>query len=273
MITLSMSAIHTYLRCPKKFQLRYIQGWEDNRPEKAALAQGTAFHAYMEQYAKKQLGVPLNEINWATPMGEVALGYIITKGFPPYADILSVDDPQFVHIVPGVRLRTTFDLVYTRGDQLIVRDYKTFDRAPSLDVDLDFQSRTYLWAARQIWPGFRTYIFEHEHVRRTQPNIIKDKSGGRWTPSECYLRSQLILSAEETEEDGRELRNVIHDILKLIETKSQMWFRVPLKGGGYDQCTSCFVKEVCKAEKQGTLNNEAAYLSLASKKDTIYDGV
>lgn len=268
-ITLSMSAIATFNRCPKKFQLRYLLGWEDDKPEKEALALGTSFHGNMEHYAKKLAGMPYEQLDWATPMGEVAIGYIQSCFFPKGEDILSVDDPHYIQVLPGIRLRTTFDLVYTEGLMLVVRDYKTFDRAPSLDIDLDFQARVYLWAAMQLWPGFLIYRFEHEYVRRCLPNVPKDKAGNCWTPDDCYKRQSMILNENQIEEDGVELLQTIADIRREI-IFPRIWKRVNLKGGGYDQCASCPVKELCKAEKQGNLNNESDYLALAVRKDTIY---
>lgn len=268
--TLSMSAVATYLRCPNKFKLRYLEGWEDIRAERPALADGTAFHNYMEHYAKgiKDPSYRM-DLDWATPMGEVAIGYLTYSDFPQ--DIISADDAQFVQIFPNCRLRTTFDLVYTNGNMLVIRDYKTFDRAPSLDIDLDFQARVYLWAAKQIWPGYEVYMFEHIYVRRTLPHIVKDKSGGKWEAADCYKRQQMILSAEEVEADGLELKQTINDILTYEASPKRIWTRVPLKGGGYDQCTSCSVKELCKADKLRYLHEISDYEALAERKDTVYD--
>lgn len=269
-ITLSMSAIHTFLRCPKKFDIYNVRGWADDKPESEALTQGTHFHAYMQQYAKKCQGVPYEYLDWATPMGEIAIAYIKYRGFPKNA-VLSADDPHYINLFPNVLLRTTFDLVYDMGDMLVIRDYKTFERAPSMDIDLDFQARTYLAAASIIWPDYETYMFEHEYVRRTLPNVPKDKSGNKWSESDCYKQQQMILTKDEMAEDWEELGFAAASIISLLEEVDTHWLRVPLKGGGYDDCSHCPIKNLCKAEKQGNLNTESDYLALAVKRETIYD--
>jgi hypothetical protein len=104
-----MSNIQMYLRCAKKFKLRAVEGWEDYAPEKQVLIDGTAFHAYMEYAAKKQMGVVQEGVNWATPMGEIARGYLEHQLLPE--NLMSADEAHYIQLSPDVRLRCTFDLV------------------------------------------------------------------------------------------------------------------------------------------------------------------
>ena len=263
MLTLSMSAVQAYQRCPKKFSIQYLMGYEDAREEKEALAQGTSIHKLLELAAK---GLPWEDHG---SMNEVAACYLQHNPLPD--GIISADDPQYVELTDlNVRLRTTFDLVYVEGDMLVVRDYKTFDRAPSLDVERNFQARCYLWAATQIWPGFEVYKFEHEYIRRTPPFVPKDQKKNVWFPKDCYIRSTLVLRGDSLVEDAEEIQEWVKEILRSIE-HSDRWKRVYLNGGGYDGCNSCSVKNLCFAQSQGELDPQTLQLIGQKTDRSIFD--
>jgi PD-(D/E)XK nuclease superfamily len=264
-ITLSMSAIQTYQRCPMKFSIQQLAGLEDIRPESEALKSGTTIHRLLELAAK---GLPWEEDG---PMNEVVADYLKYNPLPK--NILSADDPQYVHLKDfNVRIRTTFDLVYSEDNMLVIRDYKSFANAPSLDIERNFQARCYVWAATQIWPDYEVYKFEHEYIRRTPPFVPKDKKGSCWTPSDCYISASLVLTKEAVEEDARELRAWVEEIMHNIEYRDR-WKKVYLNGGGYDSCSSCSTKNLCLAKSSGNFDSQTINLIGMKTDRGVYDAV
>lgn len=245
---LSMSAINTFKRCPKKFELMYVKGLEDRRPLKSSMEQGTTLHKLLELKAKKE--------PWPADcpsMIDVAVEYL--RHFPLPDNILSIDTPHLTPIYEDVVLQTSFDLVYEENGILVIRDYKSFDKSPTRNIGLDFQARTYIGAAIRIWPGYKGYRFEHEYIRRTPPNVPKDKAGNSWAPHECYIRDPIVYAEHEVVDDWEELESWVKSILANYRF-NERWRRIDLKGGGYEQCTSCFVKNLCNADKMNSLDKQ-----------------
>jgi CRISPR/Cas system-associated exonuclease Cas4 (RecB family) len=258
-IVLSMSAISTYQRCRKKFKLSYVEGMEDaDLVPSEALEKGTSFHKHMEDYYLNPKGAEQNE------MSEVAREFIKRRPMPDikdvlqYGDVYAVDKP-FLYKLPyysSVYLRCSFDLAYRSNDIFVIRDYKTFSRAPSFNIDLDFQGRMYLAFASKLWgPG--TYKFEHEMVRTEAPGTAHgNKPVKYWTEEECYFHHSMILPKEEMEDDWQEILSLVDEIVNKLDDPCSRYQRSPQKGGGYMDCSSCNVKNLCIAQKQGNLDSD-----------------
>lgn len=236
----SMSAIHTFKRCPKQFQIKY-KWLLDGTKESPALAYGTSFHKLMQQRAK---GIEWDRTAVDPAVLDVAQTFLEYNSFP--TNIVSADDPYYIN-VEGTWIRITPDLVYLRNDVYVIRDWKTFEKWPSNDADLDFQAHVYL-ALMQKHFGKKHYVeFEHVYVRKTPPYVPKDKAGNSWLPGECYRTDPLIPSQVELDKAYAEL---VFDLQMMQQAdKASTYTRTALKGGGYMDCERCSVKEICKADK------------------------
>ena len=237
MKVLSSSAIAAYKRCPKSYELGYVMGLEPFGTSTTALEQGSEVHRML---AEATCGAFVLD---GVGMGEVVDTYLAVNHLPN--KILHVEEPVYTEILPGVYIRTTFDLVYEREDGVIVgRDYKTFDRAPSLDIDLDFQGRIYIAALMRKYPG-RDVEFEYEYIRRVPPGTKNSK--GVWSNEECYLNIPLVISKQEAEQLWTETQWVVEKML--ADEERHQFARHDLKVGPHS-CGSCFFRDLCKAELQ-----------------------
>jgi hypothetical protein len=197
-------------------------------------------------------------------MGEVARAYLKHRNFPSNT---KVEEPIYVEFLSGIYVRGTCDLTYkTEDGTLVVRDWKTFARLPSLDSDLDFQARLYIALVMRQYKTSKVR-FEHEYVRRTCPFIPKDKAGNVWQPEDCYLTESIVVSLREAATIVQEVKWELENLLRTRYTGQ--YTRTNLKGGGYDSCASCSVKEICKAElTNGELNDYSLY-GISRKRDPI----
>jgi RecB family exonuclease len=235
---LSSSSIKTFKDCRMAYRYGYELGLEPTGTEKAVVSFGTAFHQAIAAVARGA-----NEYECADPdVGATVAAYLKHKPLP--ADILAVEDGfWFTHDDhPDVSIRCTFDLVYRREDgTIVVRDYKTFSKSPTLDLDLDYQGRFYLAAAMRHY-GTKQVEFEYEYVRQSLTHV----NGSPWFVDEMYLTYPLVISDQEAETMWRETGFVVEDILTTRRRGS--WYRSDKKGFG--GCPSCFYKNICKAENQ-----------------------
>jgi CRISPR/Cas system-associated exonuclease Cas4 (RecB family) len=258
-LVLSMSAISTFLRCKKKYEIQY-EKLLDGIKENEAMAEGTAFHSIMARYARGE------GVGDKSPMGVVAKIYLEHKAFP--SDIVLVEEPIYIQFLEGVYIRGTCDLIYKDEDgTLVIRDWKTFARLPSLDADLDFQARLYIALVMHKYKTSNVR-FEHVYVRKTPPGIPKDKAGNCWTPEECYITPPpILMSLHEVmtlvQEVKWELENVLYT------RKHGRYSRSPQKGGGWQDCSFCSVKEICKAELTLGELTESALYGISRKREPV----
>jgi hypothetical protein len=221
---------------------------------------GSDFHRWIELAAKKGVEA-LCAAQERDEMWEVANTYLAHRPLPE--GILGAEEPLYTQILAGVYLRTTFDLVYQKGSELVARDYKTFAAWPSLDHDLDFQARIYLACLGRAFPG-RNVQFEHEMVRRTPPGVAHNKKGEVWSPEECYRTDTLVCSQVELDLLWEETKEVVQDLLRARRRYSEghksAFYREDLKGN-FQGCESCFQRELCKSEAQtGHLDDQTIAL-------------
>ena len=257
-LVLSMSAVSTWMRCKKKYQYQY-EMLLDGVKENEAMAEGTAFHSIMADYART------GKIPDDSPMGDVARIYLQHRKMP--ADIVLIEDPIYIEFLEGVYIRGTCDLIYRDQDgALVIRDWKTFARLPSLDSDLDFQARLYIALVMRKYRASNVR-FEHEYVRRTPPGVPKDKAGNCWSPEDCYLTASISASIRETMTIVQEVKWELETLLKTRENGN--YTRTNLKGGGYDACSACSVKEICKAELSTGELDESTLYGISRKREPI----
>lgn len=244
-LVVSSSSLKAYKDCRKMYDLGYERMFDPNATNNA-VEQGSSFHKIIAELA---LGVD-GHVPEEGEMLDVALAYVKHRPLPH--EIIYVEEPIYTRIDEHTWLRCTFDLVYRDGDEYVGRDYKTFEREPNYDVDLDFQGRIYLSALREHFKSERVR-FEYENVRRTPPGVPHNKRGDCWTPEDCYITIPLIIPQHEMDTLWEETRWVIEDIRRTQENGH--WYRQDRKGWG--GCSSCFYRFLCKAEvQQGELDQQ-----------------
>ncbi|MBC7237541.1 MAG: PD-(D/E)XK nuclease family protein, partial [Chloroflexi bacterium] len=153
----SQHSLNTYLRCPHRFWLKYIQRqpWpmpeeEDPRAYQEHLLRGTVFHQWL---VRRHLGMDMEPIVAACPDLE------LRRWWQALQDLDESDLPQGLRevelplVVPlGVySLYARFDLLAVelgeRGAEAVVVDWKTLPSLPSLRTLRErVQTRVYLYA-------------------------------------------------------------------------------------------------------------------------------
>ena len=270
-LVVSSSAIAAYKNCPKAYDLGYRRGLIPPVHSTEAMEHGTSFHEYVAAAARGEF--PSTKIIEGDPMLEVALHYlkhnplpknVITVEKPIYTQLLGRDYRDWSDAYPDVYLRTTFDLVYLDGNVIRARDYKTFEKQPSLDLDLDFQGRIYIAALMREFPR-QSIEFEYEYVRRVPPGT--NNSRGVWTPDTCYLRFPLVISKREADTLWSESQWVAYRMLE--DTAYSQFWRSDRKG--WNGCGSCFFRHLCKAElEHGELDDQMlAHLALPERREPL----
>jgi hypothetical protein len=253
-LVLSYSALNTYRRCPKNFELSYERRIIPRKHSEAADL-GTALHEILAG-AARDASVE-NHLRAASPeqldgMFLVASAYLKHKPIP--REVIAIEEPYYTRLIRGVWLRTTFDLVYRDESGWVVgRDYKSFEKAPALDVDLDFQGGIYVAALQRAFPDAIGHRFEYEYIRRVPPGT--KNSTGVWRPDECYINVPVVQPRRE---------------LDVLWAETQEWARTILRArmrGSFPRagtrkefgspCLGCFQLDLCKAEMQhGTLDDQ-----------------
>ena len=270
-VVFSSSAIAAFKRCPKSFQLGYEMGLEPSTTIKQYVHDGSSFHAIMAAESKGE--------SWGDVFGgdmlDVAAAYLRARPRPE--NRLMIEEPLYTLLAgpsnstldwyePDIYIRTTFDLVYQREDGTIVgRDYKTFEKSPTLDLDLDFQGRVYVAALQRRYPECPVE-FEYEYVRRVPPGTKNSK--GFWTPQDCYLTFPLVISKREADAVWEETQWVAEAMLQARE-RNRYW-RTDLKGSSPFTCGSCFYRDLCKAElEHGELTDQDLAILAPTRKEPI----
>ena len=264
---ISMSGLQAFKRCRKSFDLGYVRNYEPLKvPE--PVTQGADIHRHLAAMATGAYDV-LAKVEQGDEMAAIAWAYGAAKPIPTGAAVISVEDPFFRVLIepssngdPGVIVRCTFDLAYKAGQHVVLRDYKSFDRAPTLHVDLDFQGRLYSAFGMRYFKTTHVF-FEYEYIRRILPHVPRGKTGGNFTQDECYVNVQLILSEREADALWEETRECAYDLVRALVEKRL--YRTDLKAGPH-ACSSCFYRHGCVAEvQQGVLTKETAEMFFSTR--------
>jgi hypothetical protein len=266
-LVLSYSAIDLFRKCRKAYELGYELGIDTGSSD--AAQKGTDFHKYAEIAAKHKIDGTLSAedreyLHSDNPMGEVWKAY---KAHRPLPDaIIFAERPIYLKIFGHVWLRVTLDLVYHGDFAITGRDYKTFEKAPTLDVDLDFQGRLYVAALMRY---FKTdsIEFEYEYVRRVTPGTKNSK--GVWTENECYITEPVVIGREEADRVWDDMIETVKDIMRARRGQSTFYRSGKRKEFG-SPCMSCWYTDLCKADNQyGFLDDETIALLSSGKRDPV----
>jgi hypothetical protein len=280
-LVLSSTSLASYKRCPKAYQLQYVL-MRDTPKVSDAIEDGRSFHVFIDKLAKGELSEKDLELD-SDPMAQVAFHYVRYKPLPENV-VGNSELAVWARLLPNVLLRCTFDIIYMEDGWLVAGDYKTFDKLPHHDPDLDFQGGLYLaqLAHTKQWSGYKDVRFEWKYVRRVPPGTKNSK--GVWTVDECYPHSTpLILPKHEIDSIWRDAQETATEMLRKLEfvnpadimRNPSPWTRTYLKGSGPHTCNGCFVKEMCKYErKYGSLDDSTiSFVSIPRKPLEVPEGV
>jgi hypothetical protein len=270
-LVISSSGLSAYRRCPKSFQLQYEWGGSGLQYNGVPgyVTDGADFHMFAATAAKfyrgdKDLPEDYDDMQVNQAMYNVFSHWMGQRGqkeFEAMQEILHVDEEPILTLLyevdwktygvgTGLKvyLRTTFDLVYRDTDDwIVIRDYKTFEKMPSLDADLDFQARGYIAAIMKKYHT-RKVRFEHVYIRRVPPGT--KNSRGFWSENECYVYAPIVIGADEAKRVWAEAQATVEAIVRTRELGGAHWWRTDLKGKSPFTCGSCFMKEPCKLEME-----------------------
>ena len=257
-ILLSSSSLASFMRCRKQYYYQYELLLDGGQTD--AMATGTSVHKELEQAAVEG---PFYE------GGPIVAPYLEEHPLPE--NIISAETPTWIKLLDknsatetDVWLRCTFDLVYRKGDEVVIRDYKTFSRAPSLDADLDFQGKLYTTVGHKLWGDCH---FEYEYIRSTPPGVVKDKSGGMWTPEECYFNVPVYADTPEIDSLWQDAQDIARDLVRARQ--EGRWYRQPRRSLNGVMCGDCMLKTVCESDfMQGGLDPQNIEL-LANKRKPL----
>lgn len=297
----SMSQISTYIDCKKKYQLGYEMLLEPKPNPDRPMFKGTEFHK-VAAYQTTQMWPHLPKMenpDVSEEAQELWLAWWQHRGITKHdrkRRVLGVESPIYVPVgvqtnTPGqdVYLRCTFDEIYLDKEGWIVGlDYKTFERDSSPDEELDFQGRIYLASLARMFPTYNIR-FEYERIRQSNPGTPRgsattlrceegvwwqyNKAGDKrkraelWTVEECYATIDLLATKDEQDMLWDETKFNIMELLvrqRAAQTIPGAWGRTTNKS----TCQFCYYKGLCKAELQGTLDDQTIEL-LANRRDPL----
>lgn len=235
------SALVLFRRCRKAYQLGYEE--RINPGTSAAAADGSSIHAHLESFAKTGNVLPADPGDEL--MQEVAIEYINNRGLS--GQTLLVEEPMYTKLLPNVYLRTTLDRVYRStdvNDTVVGVDYKTFEKAPTFDLELDPQGGLYVAA---LMRKYKTddVRFEYEYIRRVPPGSKNSK--GFWSVDDCYKRAEIIISRREADLFWDDAVDTAKDMLRA--RKEGRFYRSGTRVEFGSPCLGCFYIDLCKAEK------------------------
>ena len=280
-VVISMSDFQAFLRCRKLFQLGNVL-WRSPNASNAAVEDGSRIHSVLHDVAEKKMkpaDIVAKHGGPEDPMLLIAGAYLNNR--PLQGNTLLLEQSIYTLIIdeddafpgsPSVYMRTTFDRVFEDDDGWINGvDYKSFERAPSLEDDWNFQFRRYTGALMHHFKTDRV-LFRVEYIRRALPGSPRgawdieddgeyysvDAKGKRtkkekWKVEDCYITNEIAMSVKEVEEMWDETRDIARDILRVVMVDHR-FYRTPLTAGPHS-CGTCFMREPCLAElRQGRLS-------------------
>jgi len=269
-LILSSSSLKLFRNCREAYKLGYVYNLDPIGTESEAVENGTAIHKYLEMAAKGQMSW-MKDLYEKDSNATVAIKFLYHHPLPENI-IMAEDREFFVKLLDDdTWIRCTFDLVYERNGEIVIRDYKTFSRAPSLNLDLDFQARFYIAAAQKHFK--KPVSFEYVFIRQTPPGVPKDKAGKCWEPEECYLFYPLDIPQREADRVWAEARITATDLERALEmyewdgVGDAVWYHNDRKGFG--GCDSCFYKRLCAAENQTGKLDEETIAQLSKPREPL----
>jgi PD-(D/E)XK nuclease superfamily len=262
-LVLSMSQFAHYRRCRKMFEYDAIHDYNPKR-DTEAMSLGRDLHELLAYAALHDNTLPQA---WGgdQTMFDVAREYLRYAPIPIH-QVFAVERGFYAEIAPAVFIRGTFDRGDDDGDWITLHDYKSFERAPTLDPQHDNQAKEYTVIAKDAL-GRPKVKFVWDFIRRELGRLLKGKGKNDtavftpWPDSDRYYSQEIILDPIEEATIRQELFECAQDIRATIE--NNRFYRTYLKAGPHS-CDSCLFKDICNAElAQGFLDDQTLELLTA----------
>lgn len=221
---LTNSRMKAYRLCPRFHHLQYVEGWRP-RVTAPALSFGTAFHAGMEAYWRKET-VPtllLEDAYENAKVNALTAGYVARwedEDSGRY-ETLAVEkefEVPLIHPITGQehphwRLAGKIDLLIAEGDAIVLCDHKTSSEDISLGstfwqrLPLDTQILVYIYGAREL--GFEVSKILWDVASKPKQRPKKGESPAQFQarimgeiaadPARYYARAELFRFDHEIE--------------------------------------------------------------------------
>src|SRR3990170_7370264 len=244
MISLSQSKVKTFLRCPKKYEFRYVQNLVP-KEKPLPMERGLWIHECLEAFYKgrnwKRTALLRLKLNFRSLFDEEreALGDLpseverIVESYTRYWDdteweILAVEKEFAVKLKSGLTLKGKIDLVIRDALGVWVVEHKSNKRLPTEGPRIpDPQTTIYNYALRSM--GLEGMGTIHNHIRTTPPKTpYVLKTGGlskaRGIDTDYYTYRQAL------KREGLDLKDY-RDILLKLKRDDRFFrrFRIPWK--------------------------------------------
>lgn len=191
---LGASKIATYLKCPKAFELQYVQR-VPHRSSPAAAAGTTIHHVISEGHklgwgpkdADKAAQALLDKWAEVAPLTsdpanpdsaaliQQAADSLIPwyLGWSETQTNIAVEEQWECELAPGITMRGTLDRAYRADGQVVISDIKTGKRAPSAgDLATDLQLTIYSAAFRRL-ASIDEDALEIVHLRKREDGLLR----------------------------------------------------------------------------------------------------
>jgi hypothetical protein len=208
--TFNQANLQDFVDCPRRFQLRYVQGqqWpavmaEPLSEHEAFVRRGAQFHCLVERH---QLGLPVAEMAsglsdsvlctwWDAYLGFEMLHTLSGERFPE----LRLSAELF-----GGRVMAALDLVVVEpGSRVTIFDWKTYGRVPRREwLAFRLQTVLYLYLVAVVGPGMLGDWLK--------PDML---SMVYWFPVEPGLPVVFRYSQQQQQEDGVRLAGLVQAVL------------------------------------------------------------
>jgi len=234
----SQHSLGTFVRCPRRFLLKYIdrQPWpmpQDSEPAayEAQLARGRVFHQWM---VRRVLGVPMADIVACCDDPDLQRWWRAAGSFPWDALPTGQREPELPVVVAlgDYRLYARYDLLALDpdGDALIL-DWKSLEARPSPQVlESRLQTRIYLY----------TLVTAGKVLSGACPIAPAQASMLYWFANFPDRTAVIHYGSRQYAEDGERLHALVERIAGLERDEFTMT-------DDYRQCVRCTYRTLCHA--------------------------
>jgi CRISPR/Cas system-associated exonuclease Cas4 (RecB family) len=247
----SQHSLNTFVRCPRRFLLKYVdrQPWpmpeeEDPRQYLEHLARGRTFHQWL---ARAHLNLAMEPIVAACEDPQLREWWAAAKQFDRDALPAGVREAELPVVIPlgNYRLYARYDLIaLDPGTEAIVVDWKTLEALPSeRTLRSRMQTRVYLYtlvAAGHI-------LTEGVPIHPANARMVY------WFANYPTTTTTIRYSAKAYRQDGQDLVQMANQI---AHQPREAFVRTD----DSRQCTHCSYRSLCQREEQHDAAERADWL-------------